>query len=49
MYTYRLLCKNPMVPTKRKSIIDEHTKKKKESEHNTKDGHQITKKENKSR
>ena len=31
-----------MVTAKQKSIIDIHTKKKKESKHNTKDSHQIT-------
>ena len=36
-----------MVTTHQKSIIDIHTKKKKESKHNTKDSHQITRDENK--
>ena len=36
MYIYRLLYQNLMVMTNQKSIIDIHTKKKKESEHNTK-------------
>ena len=31
-----------MVTTNQVSIIDIHTKKKKESKHNTKDSHQIT-------
>ena len=30
-----------------KSMIDTHTKKKKQSKHNTKDRHQITREENK--
>ena len=36
-----------MVTTNQKSIIDIHTKKEKESQHNTKDSHQITREENK--
>ena len=36
-----------MVTTNQKSIIDTQTKKKKESEHNTKYGHQTTREENK--
>ena len=36
-----------MVAAKQKSIIDIHTKKKKESKHNVKDSHQITREENK--
>ena len=39
MYTYRLLYKSLMVSTNQKSIRDIHTKKKKESKHNTKDSH----------
>ena len=40
---------NLMVITNQKSIIDIHTKKKKESKHNYKDSHQITREENKRR
>ena len=36
-----------MVTANQKSIMDTHTKKKKESKHNTKDSHQITREENK--
>ena len=36
-----------MGTTNQKSTIDIHTKKKKESKHNTKDSHQIIKEENK--
>ena len=36
-----------MVTTNQKSIIDTHTKKRKESKHNAKDSHQITREENK--
>ena len=36
-----------MVTTKQKSIIDTHTKKKKEPKHNTRDSHQIIKEEKK--
>ena len=36
-----------MVTTNQKSTIDTHTKKKKESKHNTKVSHQITREENK--
>ena len=46
MYIYRLLYQNLMVTTNQKSI---HTKKKKESKHNTKDSHQITREEDKRR
>ena len=35
-----------MVTTNQKPIVDIHTKKKKESKHNTKDRHQITREEN---
>ena len=42
MFTYRLLYQNLIVTTSQKSTIDIHTKKKKESKHNTKDSHQIT-------
>ena len=44
---YRLRYKNPIAPTKLKSTIESHANKKKESEHNTKDMHQITKEETK--
>ena len=47
IYLYRLLYQNLMVTTNQKSIIDIHTKKKKESKHNTKDSHQIIRRENK--
>ena len=33
-----------MITTNKKSIIDSHTHKRKESKHNTKDNHQITEK-----
>ena len=36
-----------MVTANQKSIIYTHTKKKKESKHNTEDSHQITREENK--
>ena len=36
-----------MVATNQKAIIDIHTKKKKESKHNTKNAHQTTREENK--
>ena len=36
-----------MVTTNQKSTRDIHTKKKKESKHNTKDSHQITREEHK--
>ena len=50
MDTYILLSKNLMVNTSQKSIIVIHTQKeKKESKHNTKDGHQITREDNKRR
>ena len=38
-----------MKTAKQKSIIDIHTNKKKESRHNTKDSHQITREESKRR
>ena len=44
---YRLLYINLLVATNQKSIIDTHTKKRKESKHNTKDRHQITREESK--
>ena len=47
MYTYRLLYQNLMVTTNQKSITNIQTEKKKESKYNTKNSHQITKKENK--
>ena len=36
-----------MVTANQKSIIDTHKKKKKQPKHNTKDGHQTTRQENK--
>ena len=36
-----------MVTTNQKSIINTHTQKRKESKHNTKDNHQITREESK--
>ena len=44
---YRLLYQNLMVTANRKSTIDTHTKKKKESKHNTEVSHQITRGGNK--
>ena len=38
-----------MVTTNQKSIIDIHTKKRKESKHVTKISHQVTREENKNR
>ena len=49
LYIYRLLYKNLMVTTDQKSTIDTHTKKKKQSKHNSKDSHQIAREENKRR
>ena len=43
-YKYRPHTKTSMVTTKQRSMIDIHTKKKKESKHNTKDSHRIIKK-----
>ena len=47
LYIYRLLYQNLMGTANQKSMIDTHTKKKKQSKHNTKDRHQITREENK--
>ena len=47
MHIYRLLYKNLMVTTIQKSIVDIHTKKKKESKHNTKDSHKIIREQKK--
>ena len=47
LFIYSLLYQNLMVTANRKSTIDTHTKKKKESKHNTKVSHQITIEENK--
>ena len=47
LFIYRLLYQNLRVTTNQKSTIDTHTKKKKESKHNTKVSHQITREENK--
>ena len=41
MHIYRLLYINLMVTTNPKSVIDTHTQKRKESEQNTKDSHQM--------
>ena len=38
-----------MVTTNQESIIDKHTQKRKESKHNIKDSHQITREERKRR
>ena len=46
LFIYRLLYQNLIVTTNRKSTINTHTKKKKESKHNTKVSHQITREEN---
>ena len=45
LYIYRLLHQNLMGNANQK--IDTHTKKKKQPKHNTKDGHQTTREENK--
>ena len=42
LFIYRLLYQNLMVTTHQKSIVDIHTKKKKELKSSTKDNHQIT-------
>ena len=42
VYRYRLLYQNLMVTTNQKSTINTHAKKKKQSKHNSKDSHQIT-------
>ena len=47
LFTYRLLYQEHIVTTNQKSTIETHTKKKKESKHNTKVSHQITREENK--
>ena len=47
LFIYRMLYQIHMVTTNQKSTIDTHTKKKKESKHNTKVSHQITREENK--
>ena len=44
---YRQLYQNIMGAANQKPTIDEHTKKKKQSKHNTKDSHDITREENK--
>ena len=48
-YMYALLHPNLMETTNQKSIINILTKKKKESKHNTEDGHQIKGEEKKQR
>ena len=45
LFIYRLLYQILMVTPNRKSTINTHTKKKKESKHNTKVSHQITREE----
>ena len=47
LYIYRLLYQNFMGNANQKSTIDTLTKKKKQPKHNTKDGHQTTREENK--
>ena len=47
LFTYRLLYQEHMITTNQKSTIETHKKKKKESKHNTKVSHQITREENK--
>ena len=42
LYIYRLLYQNLMGTTNQKCTTDTHTKKKKQSKHNTKDRHQVT-------
>ena len=49
LYIYRLLYQNLMVTTNQKSTIDIHKKNKKESKHNTKHSHQITREEKRGR
>ena len=44
-FIYRLIYQNLMVTKNQKSIIDTHTTKEKESKHNTKFSHQITRKQ----
>ena len=46
-YIYRPLYQNLMETINQKTTLDIHTKNKKESKHNTKHSHQITRKENK--
>ena len=47
LFIYRLLYQNLRVTANQKSTIDTHTRKKKESKHNTKVSHKITREENK--
>ena len=47
IYREKLLYINLIVTTNQKSIIDTHTKKRKESKHNTEDSDNITREENK--
>ena len=42
---YRLLYQNLMITANQKFVTDTHTKKKKESKHNAKVSHQITREE----
>ena len=46
-YIYRLLYQNLMGTTNQISAIDTHTKKKKQSKHNTKDRHQVKREQKK--
>ena len=46
-YIYRLLHQNLMRNANQKTTTDKHTKKKMQPKHNTKDGHQTTREENK--
>ena len=47
LHTYKWLYQNTAGTTNQKTIMDTHIKKKKQSKHNTKDGQQITKEDNK--
>ena len=47
MHIYRLLYQNHIGTANPQSTVDTHTKKKKQPKHNTKDGHQTTREENK--
>ena len=49
LYIYSLPYQNLMVTANQKPATDTHMKKKKQSIHNSKDGHQITNEENKRR
>ena len=43
----KIINENIMVTTNQKPVTDTHTKKRKESKHNTTDSHQITREESK--